>query len=99
RDKLVTGVQTCALPILTDWRVAPSYAALMKRPGDSDWARMTGWDRPFPQIATGDLDIAVVGQLPPPNLSLGDQFEPGPVKVIGRSEERRVGKEGRARWE
>jgi len=29
----------------------------------------------FPQIATGDLDIAVVSQLPPPNLPLGDEFE------------------------
>jgi hypothetical protein len=33
----------------------------------------------FPQIATGDLDIALIGQLPPPNLPLGDQFEPSPV--------------------
>jgi hypothetical protein len=40
-------------------------------------------DFPFPQIATGDLDIAVVGQLPPPKFPLGDQFEPGPVKVVG----------------
>ena len=29
----------------------------------------------FTQIATGDLDIAVVGQLPAANLPLGDQFE------------------------
>jgi hypothetical protein len=34
---------------------------------------------PFPQIATGDLDIAVIGQLPTANLPLGDQFEPGSV--------------------
>ena len=40
-------------------------------------------DFSFPQIATGDLDIAVVGQLPAANLSLGDEFEPGPVEVIG----------------
>src|SRR5438105_3373820 len=37
----------------------------------------------LPQIATGDLDIAIVGQLSPPNLPLGDQFEPGPVKMVG----------------
>jgi hypothetical protein len=35
------------------------------------------------QIAPGDLNIAVVGQLPPPYLSLGDEFEPGPVKMVG----------------
>jgi hypothetical protein len=29
---------------------------------------------PFPQIATGDLDIAVVGQLPTANLPLGDEL-------------------------
>jgi hypothetical protein len=37
---------------------------------------------PFPQIATGDLDIAVVGQLPPPKFPLRDEFEPGSVKVV-----------------
>jgi hypothetical protein len=36
----------------------------------------------FPQIATGDLNIAVVGQLPSTNLPFGDQFEPRPVKVV-----------------
>jgi hypothetical protein len=36
----------------------------------------------FPQIATGDLNIAVVGQLPPPNLPLSDEFEPRPVKMV-----------------
>ena len=30
----------------------------------------------------GDLDIAVVSQLPPPNLPLGDEFEPRPVKMV-----------------
>jgi hypothetical protein len=45
---------------------------------------MTRLDRPFPpQIATGDFDIAVVGQLPPPNLSIGNEFEPGPMKMVG----------------
>jgi hypothetical protein len=44
---------------------------------------MTRPDFPFPQIATGDFDIAVVGQLPAANLPLGDEFEPGPVQVVG----------------
>jgi len=40
-------------------------------------------DFPFPQIATGDLDIAVVGQQPPPKFALGDEVEPGPMKMVG----------------
>jgi hypothetical protein len=32
---------------------------------------------------TGDLDIAIVGQLPPPKFALSDEFKPGPVKVEG----------------
>jgi hypothetical protein len=39
-------------------------------------------DFSFPQITARDLDIAVVGQLPPPNLPFGEEFEPGPVKVV-----------------
>ena len=44
---------------------------------------MTRLDFPFPQIATGDLDVPIVGQLPAANLPFGDEFEPGPVEVIG----------------
>jgi hypothetical protein len=43
---------------------------------------MSRLDFPFPQIATGDLDIPVFGQLLPTNLPLRDEFEPSPVKVI-----------------
>jgi hypothetical protein len=38
---------------------------------------------PFPQVASGDLDVSIVGQQPPPNLSFGNEFEPRPVKVVG----------------
>jgi hypothetical protein len=55
----------------------------MKRPADSNGAGMTRLNFPFPQIATGDLDIPVLGQLAATNLPLGDEFEPGPVEVIG----------------
>ena len=44
---------------------------------------MTRLDRPFPQIATGDLDFTVVGKLPAANLPFGDQFEARPVKMVG----------------
>ena len=37
----------------------------------------------FAQITTGDLDIAVVGQLLTANLPLGDQFEAGTVEMVG----------------
>jgi hypothetical protein len=37
---------------------------------------------PFTQIATGDLDIAVVGQLAATKFPLGDEFEPGPMKMV-----------------
>jgi hypothetical protein len=40
-------------------------------------------DFALPQIATGDLDIAVVGQLPLPKFPLSDKFEPGAVKMAG----------------
>jgi hypothetical protein len=40
-------------------------------------------DFPFPQVMTGDLDIAAVGQLPPSKLALGDEFEPGSMKMVG----------------
>ena len=37
----------------------------------------------LPQIGTVDLRISIVGQQPSPNLPLGDEFEPGPVEVVG----------------
>jgi len=43
---------------------------------------MTRLDFPFPQIATGDLDVPIVRQLPAANLQFGDEFEPGPVQVV-----------------
>jgi hypothetical protein len=39
-------------------------------------------DFPFSQIATGDLDIAIIGQLSAANLPFGDQFEPSPMKMV-----------------
>jgi hypothetical protein len=38
---------------------------------------------PLAQIAPGDFDIAVVGQMPATNLPLGDEFERGLVKMVG----------------
>jgi hypothetical protein len=40
--------------------------------------------RPAPaDRAPGDLDIAIVSQLPTPDLPLHDEFEPSSMEVIG----------------
>ena len=35
------------------------------------------------EISAGDLDVAVLGQLSAANLAFRDEFEPGPINVIG----------------
>src|ERR1700731_2668550 len=35
----------------------------------------------FTQIAPGDLDIAVIGQLPPPQLAFHSDLKPGSLEV------------------
>jgi hypothetical protein len=37
----------------------------------------------FTQVSTDDLDVAVIGQLRAMHLPLGNDFEPGPVKMVG----------------
>src|SRR5205823_8839082 len=89
RDKLVTGVQTCALPICPP----------LERGKDRYFRTRIRSCRPdstCPRVSLGRLQpplarlrrqtrffLASLGRRSPPN---------------GRSEERRVGKEGRARW-
>jgi len=41
------------------------------------------WGCSLPHIATSDLDVAIVGPLPPSNLPLGNEFEPDSMKVVG----------------
>jgi hypothetical protein len=55
----------------------------MKWLGDSRWGVIMRSDLALPQISAGDLDIAVVSQLAATDLPLGDEFEPGPVEMIG----------------
>src|SRR2546423_3491195 len=85
RDKLVTGVQTCALPILG--------GAVEGQPGRGRGAvRKTSEEqvhfRRLPQPAP-------TGQAA--RLVLEDHEAPA-RSTLGRSEERRVGKECRSRW-
>src|SRR2546425_1345897 len=80
RDKLVTGVQTCALPI------SPEYLR------QDVWVR---YDSREVRIFTKNPD----GSLK--QIQVHRRLEPGKftnARGIGRSEERRVGKECRSRW-
>src|SRR2546425_5550903 len=88
RDKLVTGVQTCALPI---W-----HHSIRRRP------LLRGMDGR--RHALGDRDRA---GLPHPTCRgvgrraprlAGERTRHLPTVARFRSEERRVGKEGRSRW-
>src|SRR2546425_12582776 len=74
RDKLVTGVQTCALPI---------YLSLDDQAGDAGERSSLvfgGMDATSAQPTIQDLEARVADD------------------PDDRSEERRVGKEGRSRW-
>src|SRR3989441_4137205 len=82
RDKLVTGVQTCALPISR--RVSDQNSKgvefLMKK-HKITVVKGTGVVQPGKKVKVGS-----------------DVYEAKKAVVIARSEERRVGKECRSRW-
>src|SRR5205823_11016962 len=80
RDKLVTGVQTCALPISCS-RASPSLTTGSARRG---WARRATRKRRTPSSPAATC-----------SPSAAARTRRGPA--TWRSEERRVGKEGRAR--
>src|SRR5205823_11536765 len=88
RDKLVTGVQTCALPILRGDAGEP-MAQLRVRA-----SKLRGVVVP-PERAPSMIDEYLV-------LAVAASFAEGTTIMRGlqelRSEERRVGKEGRTRW-
>src|SRR3989440_6953760 len=83
RDLIVTGVQTCALPICVG---AAGLAAVVV--DDPDDGHMPTAGDPQHQ----GIDHAGDGPDQPPGA------RPEAEGVPGRSEERRVGKEGRSRW-
>src|SRR5205823_9043365 len=98
RDKLVTGVQTCALPICTStpaaartyWRAFANVTLpLMVLPFEFDTTRIPAselWSAML--FVTADCVMPLVWI---PNLVR-------PLLGVPRSEERRVGKECRSRW-
>src|SRR5205823_12109191 len=82
RDKLVTGVQTCALPISVPVR-DHRLAAVLVAADHPDVVRGDGRD-------SEELALVVPGRC--------DARPGGAVPALDRSEERRVGKECRSRW-
>src|SRR2546425_9570916 len=82
RDKLVTGVQTCALPIY-----AIDTTATIHRMGMAAYPTLAGWpvdmagESPVPYLPTMATTVSVAR-----------------TALEARSEERRVGKECRSRW-
>src|SRR2546423_10063474 len=91
RDKLVTGVQTCALPI-SRFSVSPvsilsEVADLRRSDGNSLALRFTS--TPMPRMTYFTLSSSALISVRMPAIFLPRN---------ARSEERRVGKECRSRW-
>src|SRR5438309_5162015 len=90
RDGTVTGVQTCALPICVDDRSLPREPAFLRGHSADESAVIVECRVLSPRIS-------LVGE-PKPSCSKDVERErAGSART--RSEERRVGKEGRGRWE
>src|SRR3989440_5075225 len=82
RDLIVTGVQTCALPISTG--ASTRFRAVLGRSG---WARA--------RTTTGRRPAS---RVPAPGAAQQLEHAGGRERDTVRSEERRVGKECRSRW-
>src|SRR5205823_9640915 len=97
RDKLVTGVQTCALPISYTTRAFDFYRAVV----GYTWTTRRGT---FVTLALlGQVSLSpggtVINFLYGPFLSLAYRIAPSAKTAEApRSEERRVGKECRGEW-
>src|SRR5205807_6701230 len=96
RDYKVTGVQTCALPILLD---------LNRFKGVNDTLGHPIGDALLTQVAArlrevlGESDT--VARLGGDEFAILRRIDDDPIPglvALARSEERRVGKEGRSRW-
>src|SRR5207247_4998739 len=94
RDPLVTGVQTCALPILPDGALDPAFGGgvVLANMRSSMWlgeaARAVALQGDDRIVATGSAGYAT-GPLSQASYCATARF---------RSEERRVGRGGIARW-
>src|SRR2546421_1632777 len=83
RDLIVTGVQTCALPIWEDFVIATRNL-----PSRAPGLQEAETDTPQEREISEELFHATPGK----GLFVSDE------KQLRRSEERRVGKECRSRW-
>src|SRR5699024_11637078 len=82
RDRNVTGVQTCALPI-SFTRLGPeAFVSMMSRVSLLSFSRSTA------------IRSSRIASAPMPTLRPVTELSP----IVSRSEERRVGKECRSRW-
>src|SRR5205085_6756048 len=98
RDLTVTGVQTCALPICTAFTLTVTGTGFM--PGSQvQWGGTTRISTYVSStqmtVAVKDTDLTVGGTAAVTVVNPG----PGGGASSSRSEERRVGKECRPRWE
>src|SRR5258708_16410994 len=82
RDDLVTGVQTCALPISLCARRPPRCRARTALPA------LCGGHSPQPSVFPGGTVSSIMSRV------IGTSS----ASISHRSEERRVGKECRSRW-
>src|SRR5205823_10174564 len=97
RDKLVTGVQTCALPICVG-----SYVNYVNAPAfgipQSGWESLSptgvGYGQPGCPLYIENTNVINTTMYAPADAFTGQFLNPLPN---GRSEERRVGKECRER--
>src|SRR5205823_10112122 len=93
RDKLVTGVQTCALPIFGPGaRMFGTSGTRRRRDQPPGPQRTPRRDQPTPEL------VARTSSHDRLNARRGPRYWPPFPSSATRSEERRVGKEGRARW-
>src|SRR5207249_8424374 len=89
RDRNVTGVQTCALPICLPYDAATCASALAALGGVQ--YVLPGRSATISLVSTSGVprQVTLIGEEAPANWL---------VRGVLRSEERRVGKEGRCRW-
>src|SRR5205823_11456846 len=94
RDKLVTGVQTCALPICGD-AVAGLHAEVLQAAREAvDTAGDVAVGRAVGPLAVERDDLAAVVDGPQPVEDVPERDREVVLHQALRSEERRVGKEG-----
>src|SRR5256884_9508055 len=95
RDVAVTGVQTCALPVTTSILHLQEILVVTQDSGAGNLLRSSVGSQQIEAVADL-LGLDHLGPAAPLQLTV---WVHGIVKVfMGRSEERRVGKEGRSRW-